>query len=94
MLNLQLINEILNEKTPCDNCKHFNQCKQLELACTEFAVYAETGFIRDTQNKLPNTFVFKRMFNVNSEQPVQNLVSAWRKFNREKAKGKYERETD
>jgi hypothetical protein len=94
MLNLQLVEQILSEPMPCDNCEHFTKCQQLKLACAEFAMYVHNGSVIESTSKLPSTYIFGRMFGVQNEQALNNLAMAYQKYQRKKLQGKYEHTTD
>jgi len=90
MLNLQLLREIFEEPSPCDNCKSFNDCKTMRLACTEFAVYVNSGMVLPNIKPMPNSYIYNKVMSTSDSYNGAAVISAaFNKYQRNKAEGKY-----
>ena len=55
---------VFSEVAPCDNCHHFNDCKNKELACVAFNQYINSpaGLWSLQERKNPSSEIFIKIF--------------------------------
>jgi hypothetical protein len=56
------LHNIFAEKSPCDRCDQFDECKDSELACRAFSFYVLNGFFYEETPKYPTNNLFNKIF--------------------------------
>ena len=55
---------IVFEPAPCDDCKSYDYCAEVEAACLDFSRYVNTGKIINSKRD-PSRGIYKRVFRRN-----------------------------
>jgi len=78
--------EIIRDKSPCDDCEHFEQCKRYELACRSFAKFVVDNWYYREAAKVPCKGTFNKIFNQKDEDVLRQFVRQWKEENGHKDK--------
>ena len=63
------IKSLFGEVAPCDNCHHFNDCKNNEFACYAFQTYINSGRFSFSARNNPDNKTYVKIF---KEEEMQN----------------------
>jgi hypothetical protein len=73
--------EIVRDKCPCDDCKHFQRCKEEEIACRPFAKFVlDNWYYRDTPRD-PCHGIFNKIFNQSDDLALKNYIRNFKEEN-------------
>jgi hypothetical protein len=90
MLNVLQIEEIIKKPAPCDTCSSKGNCKNLKMACTEFAIYVNSGHCMPMDKPMPNTYIYEMVMRIDDDnRSLDRLVSNWKRYMKNKKEGKY-----
>jgi hypothetical protein len=73
--------EIIRDKSPCDDCENFEQCKRYELACRSFAKFVIDNWYYREAAKVPCKGTFNKIFNQKDEDVLRKFVRQWKEEN-------------
>ena len=73
--------EIVRDKCPCNDCKHFQRCKEEEIACRPFAKFVlDNWYYRDTPRD-PCHGTFNKIFNQSDDLALKNYIRNFKEEN-------------
>ena len=70
----EVLKAIMAEPAPCDNCSHYKKCKEEEVACRLFAMYAVFGkFPKDFEpiHRHPTKEIYIKIFKDDDALPKE-----------------------
>ena len=73
--------EIIRDKSPCDNCEHFDDCKKYEIACRSFAKFVVDNYYYKDAVRDPCKGTFNKIFNQKDEDILRQFVRQWKEEN-------------
>jgi succinate dehydrogenase flavin-adding protein (antitoxin of CptAB toxin-antitoxin module) len=66
--------EIIRNKSPCDDCNRAKECKEYELACRSFAKFVVDNFYYVEAVKDPCRATFNKIFNQKDDDLLRLFV--------------------
>jgi hypothetical protein len=66
--------EIVRNKCPCDDCQHFQKCKEEEIACRPFAKFVLDNWYYKETPKDPCYGIFNKIFNQKDDLALKNYI--------------------
>jgi len=70
----EYIKKIFASPAPCDDCLKRYICEEQELACRAFSGYVVNGAIYEHTAKIPNHYIFNKIFNEDNPAVLTNLL--------------------
>jgi len=72
----EYIKKIFASPAPCDNCLKRYLCEEQELACRAFSGYVVNGAIYEHTARIPNHFIFTKIFNEDNSLALTNFLKS------------------
>ena len=66
--------EIIKDKSPCDDCEQFEDCKNYELACRSFAKFVVDNYYYKDAIRVASKNTFNKIFNQKDENLLHQFV--------------------
>jgi len=72
------IRKILDDPSPCDNCKYKQSCKDNEMACRVFSSYVVSGEFKPELPRIPNCFLYNKIFKETDEKALKEYLRSFK----------------